>query len=95
MLPKNWIAKKVGHALSVWASCTTILISYSAKKNFDTIFVRAIIGFLVFGLLGYIGGWLIEQSMRPELSFIYKDDWLDNTPSGNLQNNVDRSRIEN
>ena len=43
----------------------------------DTIFVRAIIAFLVFGLLGYIGGWVIQRSMRPELSFIYKNSDVD------------------
>ena len=74
MLPKNWIARKLGYALSIWSGCSAITIGYYTTGNsFDTIFVRAIIAFLVFGLLGYIGGWIIQRSMRPELSFIYKN----------------------
>ena len=73
MLPKNWIARKLGYALSIWSGCSTITIGCTAGNSFDTIFVRAITAFLVFGLLGYIGGWIIQRSMRPELSFIYKN----------------------
>jgi len=72
MLPKNWIARKLGYALSIWSGCLTIIIGCTAGNSFDTIFVRSIIAFLAFGLLGYIGGWIIQRSMRPELSFIYK-----------------------
>ena len=89
MLPKNWIARKIGHALSVWAGSSTIFISYAANHHsLYTVFFRSIIGFVSFGLLGYAGGWLIEQSMKPELSFIYKDDRHDSTSSSNLPNNI-------
>ena len=88
MLPKNWIARKIGHALSVWAGSTTIFISYAAHHSVDTVFFRSIIGFVSFGLLGYAGGWLIEQSMKPELSFIYKDDRRYSASSSNLPNDI-------
>jgi dolichol kinase len=68
------MSKRLSYALSVWAACTGIIFGLLAKRTPSVIFVRSLAGFVLFGILGYIAGWVVYRVMQPKPAFIDDDE---------------------
>lgn len=55
-----------------------MIIGFIAGRTPSAIFVRSAIAFILFGILGYIAGWVIHRVMQPKLAFIDEADEEDN-----------------
>jgi len=73
-MKQNWISGRLSYALSVWAACITIVFGLLSGKAILVIFLRGALCFVLFGILGYIAGWLIHWAVRPRLAFSNDDE---------------------
>ena len=51
-----------------------MIISFLGGNTPPVIFKRSMISFLLFGILGYVAGWIIHRVAQPKLAFIEEDD---------------------
>ena len=51
-----------------------MIIAFLSERSSSAIFRRGMISFIVFGILGYIAGWVIHRVMQPPLAFIDEDE---------------------
>ena len=73
MGPKRRISIRIRYGLRFSALIVASLMAYFKGNSIETIFRKAIIAFIIFGILGYIVGLFVSWITRSELSFIYED----------------------
>ena len=82
---KRWISIRISYGLSFSALIVASLMAYFKGNSIETIFRKAIIDFLIFGILGYIVGWFVSWITRSELSFVYEDREEDDDDRGTVE----------
>ena len=51
-----------------------MVVGFLAGRTPSVIFVRSAVVFILFGILGYVAGWVIHWAMVPKLAFIDEED---------------------
>jgi hypothetical protein len=88
MIYKNWVSKKLSYVLSIWAGSLAMMIGLLGGKTPSVVFVRSAVGFILFGILGYVAGWIIYRVMSPELAFMDEDEENDEDENGEAMEGI-------
>lgn len=51
-----------------------MIIGFLSGRTLSVILTRSVIAFILFGILGYVAGWIIHWGVRPKLGFIDEEN---------------------
>ena len=87
-MKKNELSRKLSYVLSIWAGCLSAIFGVLANLRFSIIFTRSVLMFILFGIIGYIAGWVVHWVMQPRLAFIDDDNEEEEDEDGETMEGV-------